>query len=52
MLQTLETEGTVYRMDGVPLRVKRLVEPPPGILTDEEILEKLVERVEAIKFGG
>ena len=48
----IETEGTVYRMDGVPLRVKRLVEPPPGILTDEEILEKLVERVEAIKFGG
>ena len=47
----IECEGTVYRMDGVPLRAKKLVEPPPGILSDEEVLGKLVEKVEALKLG-
>jgi formylmethanofuran dehydrogenase subunit B len=47
----IECEGTVYRMDGIPLRAKKLVEPPPGILSDEEVLGKLVEKVEALKLG-
>lgn len=46
----IECEGTVYRMDGVPLRVKKLVDPPPGILSDEEVLKKLVEKVETLKL--
>jgi len=45
----IEAEGSAYRMDAVPLRLKKLVEPPPGILSDEEvlklILKKLKERV-------
>jgi len=45
----IETEGSAYRMDAVPLRLKKLVEPPPGIPSDEEvlkmILKKLKERV-------
>jgi len=47
----IECEGTVYRMDGVPLRAKKILNPPDGILSDEEVLEKLVEKVEALKLG-
>lgn len=39
----IECDGTAYRMDGVPLRLKRLLDSsyPP----DREILEKIIERV-------
>ncbi|HID17601.1 TPA: formylmethanofuran dehydrogenase subunit B [Candidatus Bathyarchaeota archaeon] len=41
----IEAEGTVYRMDGVPLECKKLVEPPPGLRTDEEILRGILRKV-------
>ena len=37
----IEAQGTAYRMDGVPLELKKLVDPPPGILTDEEVLRRI-----------
>ena len=43
----IECEGSAYRMDGVPLRLKKVVDPPPGILCDVDILKKLVEKVKA-----
>jgi formylmethanofuran dehydrogenase subunit B len=39
----IECEGTAYRMDGVPLRLKRIVDSP--YLPDREILERIIERV-------
>jgi len=45
----IEAEGTVYRMDHVPLPLKKVVEPPPGILTDEEILRRILEEVRRLK---
>ncbi len=45
----IECEGVVYRMDGVPFKAKKLVEPPPGILPDYEILGMLLERVRSIR---
>jgi formylmethanofuran dehydrogenase subunit B len=45
----VETEGTIYRMDGVPLRAKKLVEPPEGILPDKVILTSLLERVRKLR---
>ncbi|MEM4887824.1 MAG: formylmethanofuran dehydrogenase subunit B [Thermosphaera sp.] len=45
----IECEGTAYRMDEVPIRLKKLVDPPPGILCDSEILRKLVEKVKLKK---
>jgi len=45
----IEAEGTAYRMDAVPLKLKKLIEPPEGILTDEEVLERIYERVKEIK---
>ncbi|MEM3745321.1 MAG: formylmethanofuran dehydrogenase subunit B [Candidatus Bathyarchaeia archaeon] len=41
----IEVEGTTYRMDHVPLPLKKIVEPPLGVLSDEEILEKILRRV-------
>lgn len=46
----IECEGTAYRMDEVPIRLKKIVELPPGVLPDSEVLKKLVERVKA-KLG-
>jgi formylmethanofuran dehydrogenase subunit B len=45
----IEVEGTAYRMDNVPLPLKKIVEPPKGILSDEEILTKILEEVRAIR---
>ncbi|RLE62203.1 MAG: formylmethanofuran dehydrogenase subunit B, partial [Thermoprotei archaeon] len=41
-------EGTAYRMDKVPLRLKKLVEPPSGVLSDEEVLKLLLEEVKKL----
>ncbi|HEX9261372.1 MAG TPA: molybdopterin-dependent oxidoreductase [Candidatus Bathyarchaeia archaeon] len=45
----IEVEGSAYRMDHVPLPLKKVVEPPPGILSDEEILKRILEEVRIIK---
>ena len=45
----IEVEGTAYRMDHVPLPLKKVVEPPKGILSDEEILTRILKEVKKIK---
>ena len=45
----IEVGGTAYRMDHVPLPLKKVVEPPEGILTDEEILKRILEETRIIK---
>jgi len=46
----IEVEGTAYRMDHVPLPLKKVVEPPEGILSDEVILKRILEEVQIIKM--
>ncbi|MFX0188132.1 MAG: formylmethanofuran dehydrogenase subunit B [Candidatus Hodarchaeota archaeon] len=41
----IECEGTAYRMDNVPLRLRKVKDAPNDLLTDREILEKLIEKV-------
>lgn len=41
----IEASGTVYRMDGVPLTLKKVVEPPPGVLSDVEVLKSILGRL-------
>ena len=41
----IETEGTAYRMDSVPLRLRKVKDAPGECLSDREILEKLIEKV-------
>jgi formylmethanofuran dehydrogenase subunit B len=43
----IEAEGTAYRMDGVPLRLSKLIEPKEGVKSDAELLAMIIE-----KMGG
>jgi formylmethanofuran dehydrogenase subunit B len=45
----IEVEGTAYRMDHVPLPLKKVVEPPKGVYSDEEILSRILDEVRKIK---
>jgi formylmethanofuran dehydrogenase subunit B len=45
----IETGGTAYRMDHVPLPLKKIVEPPRGVLPDEQILRRILSEVRKIK---
>jgi hypothetical protein len=36
-------------MDHVPIMLRKVVEPPKGILNDEELLKKILKEVRAIK---
>lgn len=45
----IEACGTAYRMDHVPLPLKKIVNPPQGVLTDEEILRRILSKVKEKK---
>gem|GEM_PF-6581565 len=46
----METDGTAYRMEGVPIRMRKVVNS--DLLSDQEILEKLMKRVMEIKTAS
>ena len=48
----IEAEGTAYRMDRVPLPLKRPVKPPHSCLSDKEILQRILRQVRRIKRQG
>ncbi|UCE43882.1 MAG: formylmethanofuran dehydrogenase subunit B [Candidatus Bathyarchaeota archaeon] len=45
----IEAEGTAYRMDHVPLPLKKIVDPPETCLSDEEILRRILNEVRRIR---
>jgi formylmethanofuran dehydrogenase subunit B len=45
----VETGGNAYRMDNVPIDTRKVVDPPAGMLTDEEFLTKVRDRVKQLK---
>lgn len=45
----IETEGTAYRMDRVPLPMKKIVEPQGTCPSDEKILQSILNEVRRIK---
>lgn len=45
----IEAEGTAYRMDHVPIPLKKVVDPPRGLFSDEEILRRILSRVKKLK---
>jgi len=45
----IECEGTAYRMDKVPLRLRKVKEAPGEVLPDREILERLIHKVKEKK---
>ncbi|MHA1532237.1 MAG: formylmethanofuran dehydrogenase subunit B [Candidatus Heimdallarchaeota archaeon] len=45
----VESEGTAYRMDTVPLRLRKVKDPPKGILTDCNVLELILNNYQILK---
>jgi len=45
----VEVEGTAYRMDRVPLPLKKVVKPPKGFLPDQDIVRKILREVRRMK---
>jgi formylmethanofuran dehydrogenase subunit B len=45
----IEAEGTAYRMDGVPLRMRKVVDPHEGVLPDVEVIQMILDRVRSLK---
>ncbi|MHA1341511.1 MAG: formylmethanofuran dehydrogenase subunit B [Promethearchaeota archaeon] len=46
----IEAAGSIYRMDGVPLRMTKLLDPPEGCLESDTILiQKIYEKVKELK---
>jgi formylmethanofuran dehydrogenase subunit B len=45
----IEVEGTAYRMDHVPIRLRKVKVPPTGILPDRDILLRILEKVRKLK---
>lgn len=45
----IETSGTAYRMDHVPLPLKKVVNPPKGILPDVQILKRILAEVRKLR---
>ena len=42
----IEVGGVSYRMDGVPLELKKVIDPPEGILTDEEVFKIMSKKID------
>jgi formylmethanofuran dehydrogenase subunit B len=45
----IEAAGTAHRMDGVPIMLRKLKNPPVGINSDVEILQMILNRVKELK---
>jgi formylmethanofuran dehydrogenase subunit B len=45
----IEVEGTAYRMDHVPLPLKKVVKPQQGCLSDEEVLKRILHDVRKMR---
>ncbi|MDW8022735.1 MAG: formylmethanofuran dehydrogenase subunit B [Nitrososphaerota archaeon] len=45
----VEVEGTAYRMDHVPIRLRKVLNPPHGVLSDREIMARILEKVRELK---
>jgi len=45
----VESEGTAYRMDTVPLRLRKVKQGPKGVLTDHKVLTKIWKKYRELK---
>ncbi|MEM3702838.1 MAG: formylmethanofuran dehydrogenase subunit B [Candidatus Bathyarchaeia archaeon] len=45
----VEVDGTAYRMDHVPIRLRKVLDPPQGVLPDREIIKRILNKVRELK---
>jgi len=41
----VEEAGVVYRMDNVPIQFKKVVDPPEGVISDEQLFDRVYLRI-------
>ncbi|MGY5874025.1 MAG: formylmethanofuran dehydrogenase subunit B, partial [Candidatus Thorarchaeota archaeon] len=41
----IECDGAATRMDGLPLYLRKVIEPPPGVIPDRDILKMIIDAV-------
>ena len=44
-LTGIECDGLAYRFDHVPIQLKKILNPPNGVLSDEEILNNIIKKI-------
>jgi formylmethanofuran dehydrogenase subunit B len=44
----VEAAGTIYRIDGVALEAKKVIDPPLGVRPDVETLDTIIKRVKKL----
>ncbi|TXT56111.1 MAG: Tungsten-containing formylmethanofuran dehydrogenase 2 subunit B [Candidatus Thorarchaeota archaeon] len=44
----IECDGAAVRMDGLPLYLKKVMNPPEGIIPDREVLQMIYEQLEEV----
>ncbi|MHA1799904.1 MAG: formylmethanofuran dehydrogenase subunit B [Candidatus Helarchaeota archaeon] len=45
----VDTSGSAYRMDHIPIHLKKFIDPPEGVLDDVVILQKILKKVQELK---
>ncbi|NWF96043.1 MAG: formylmethanofuran dehydrogenase subunit B [Candidatus Thorarchaeota archaeon] len=45
----IECDGVAVRMDGLPLYLRKVVEPPAGVLPDREVLRMIYDRMVSMR---
>jgi formylmethanofuran dehydrogenase subunit B len=48
-LSGIECDGAAARMDGLPLYLKKCIEPPAGVHPDRDVLRMMVERLRRLR---
>ncbi|MBD3197645.1 MAG: formylmethanofuran dehydrogenase subunit B [Candidatus Lokiarchaeota archaeon] len=47
----LETDGTAIRLDNVPIKLKKVIDAPQNLLSDEDLLNKIIEKLREKREG-
>jgi formylmethanofuran dehydrogenase subunit B len=48
----IEAGGCAYRMDHIPIEMRKVVDPPEGLLTDVELLTRINQRIDEMLAAG
>jgi len=48
----VEVPGIVYRMDNVPIQYRKVIDPPEGVISDEELFERIHKRLCELEAEG
>ena len=43
----IESSGLAFRLDNVPIELKKIINPPNNLLSDEDILNAIIKKLEA-----